>query len=80
MWATDASYFRVVGWGYYYLVTVMDDYSRFILAHRLERDMTTDSFIEVVLSTASWTGMDQVPIPDRTRLPSDNGPGYVCRA
>ena len=24
MWATDASYFRVVGWGYYYLVTVMD--------------------------------------------------------
>ena len=27
MWATDASYFRVVGWGYYYLVTVMDDYS-----------------------------------------------------
>jgi len=32
MWATDASYFRVIGWGYYYLVTVMDDYSRFILA------------------------------------------------
>jgi len=24
MWATDASYFRVVGWGYYYMVTVMD--------------------------------------------------------
>jgi len=23
MWATDASYFRVVGWGYYYLVTIM---------------------------------------------------------
>ena len=30
MWATDASYFRVVGWGYYYLVTVMDVMSRFI--------------------------------------------------
>ena len=48
MWATDASYFRVVGCGYYYLVTVMDDYSRFILAHRLQQDMTADSFIEVV--------------------------------
>ena len=47
MWATDASYFRVIGWGYYYLVTVMDDYSSFILAHRLQRDMTSDSFIEV---------------------------------
>ena len=45
MWATDASYFRVVGWGYYYLVTVMDDYSRFILAHGLQRDMTSDFLI-----------------------------------
>ena len=79
MWATDASYFRVVGWGYYYLVTVMDDYSRFILAHRLQRDMTSDSFIEVVQDAVDRTGMDQVPITDRTRLLSDNGPGYVSR-
>ena len=48
LWATDASYFRVVGWGYYYLVTVMDDYSRFILAHKLQRDMTADSLTEVI--------------------------------
>ena len=46
MWATDASYFRVVGWGYYYMVTVMDDYSRFIIAYKLQRDMTSDSFID----------------------------------
>ena len=80
MWATDASYFRVVGWGYYYLVTVMDDYSRFILAHRLQRDMTSDSFIEVVQDSVDRTGMDRVPITDRTRLLSDNGPGYISRA
>ena len=80
MWATDASYFRVVGWGYYYLVTVMDDYSRFILAHRLQRDMTSDSFIEVVQDAVDRTGMDRVPITDRTRLLSDNGPGYISRA
>jgi transposase InsO family protein len=47
MWATDAFYFRVMGWGYFYLVTVMDDYSRFILAHKLQHDMACDSFIEV---------------------------------
>ena len=78
--ATDASYFRVVGWGYYYLVTVMDDYSRFILAHRLQQDMTADSFIEVVQDAVDTTSMDQVPVTDRTRLLSDNGPGYVSRA
>ena len=80
MWATDASYFRVIGWGYYYMVTVMDDYSRFILAHKLQRDMTSDSFIEVVQEAVDRTGMDQVPVTDRTRLLSDNGPGYVSRA
>ena len=80
MWATDASYFRVVGWGYYYMVTVMDDYSRSILAHRLQRDMTSDSFIEVVQEAVDRTGMDRTPITDRTRLLSDNGPGYISRA
>ena len=80
MWATDASYFRVVGWGYYYLVTVMDDYSRFILAHKLQRDMTSDSFIEVVQDAVDKTGMTEVPVADRTRLLSDNGSGYVSRA
>ena len=45
MWVSDASHFRVSGWGFYYLVTVMDDFSRFILAWRLQTDMTSDSFM-----------------------------------
>jgi transposase InsO family protein len=80
MWATDASYFRVVGWGYYYLVTVMDDYSRFILAWKLQKDMAADSLIEVVQEAVDATGMTDVPVEDRTRLLSDNGAGYVSRA
>ena len=80
LWATDASYFRVVGWGYYYLVTVMDDFSRFILARKLQEDMTTDSLIEVVQEAIDTTGMDDVPVQDRTKLLSDNGSGYVSRA
>ena len=80
LWATDASYFRVVGWGYYYLITVMDDYSRSILAHKLQRDMTADSFIEVVQEALDRTGMTDVPVADRIRLLSDNAPGYVSRA
>ena len=35
MWVSDASHFRVSGWSFYYLVTVMDDFSRFIIAWRL---------------------------------------------
>ena len=77
MWATDASYFRVVGWGYYYMVTVMDDYARSILAWKLRLDMTSDFLIQVAIDA---TGMKEVPLEDRTRLLSDNGPGYVFRA
>ena len=73
LWATDASYFRVVGWGYYYLVTVMDDYSRFILAWKVQRDMTANSLIEVVQEAVDSTGMTDVPLEDRTKLLSNNG-------
>ena len=59
MWATDASYFRVVGWGYYYMITVMDDYSRSILAWKLQRDMTAGFLIQVVQLAIDATGMTE---------------------
>ena len=77
MWATDGAYLKVAGWGYYYLVTVLDDYSRFILAWRLQQDMTAGSLIEVVQEAVEKTGMTEVPLQDRTSLLSDNGPGYL---
>ena len=69
----------MVGWGYYYMVTVMDDFSRFILAWRLQVDMTSTSLIEVVQDAVDRTGMTDVPVEDRTRLLSDNGSGYISR-
>ena len=42
--------------------------------------MTSDSFIEVVQDAVDLTGMTEIPMDDRTRLLSDNGPGYVSRA
>jgi putative transposase len=80
MWATDASYFKVAGWGYYYLVTVMDDYYRFILGWKLQKDMAANSLIEVVQKAVDATGMTDVPVENRTKLLSDNGAGYVSRA
>ena len=77
MWATDGAYLKVAGWGYYYLVTVLDDYSRFILSWRLQTDMTAGSLIEVVQEAAEATGLAEVPLRDRSALLSDNGPGYL---
>lgn len=79
-WQSDASYFFVVGWGWYYLISVLDDYSRFILAWDLKPDMTAESISEVVQQAVEWTGMEQVPVANRARLLSDRGSGYLARA
>jgi transposase InsO family protein len=79
MWATDCSYLKVTGWGYYYLVTVMDDFSRFILAWQLKTDMSANSLIDVTQEAVDLTGMTDVPVEDRTCLLSDNGAGYLSR-
>ena len=79
LWATDCSHIKVIDWGWYYLVTVLDDYSRFILAWELKSDMASNSLIDVVQKAIDATGMTDVPVEDRTMLLSDNGPGYISR-
>jgi putative transposase len=79
-WQSDASYFFVVGWGWYYLISVLDDFSRMILAWELKIDMTADSISDVVQQAVEWTGMDDVPVNDRSRLLTDNGSGYLAHA
>lgn len=79
LWATDCSHLKVFDWGWYYLVTVMDDYSRFILAWELKTDMAANSLIDVVQKAVDYTGMTDVPVEDRTALLSDNGAGYLSR-
>ncbi len=79
LWATDCSHIKAFDWGWYYLVTVMDDYSRFILAWELKSDMATGSLIDVIQKAIDGTGMTEMPIEDRTVLLSDNGAGYLSR-
>ena len=79
-WQSDASYFFVVGWGWYYLISVLDDYSRMMLAWELKTDMTSASISEVVERAVEFTGMKSVPVEDRTRLVSDNGSSYLSHA
>jgi len=41
LWQTDFTSLKVVGWGWFYLSTVLDDYSRYILAWKLCDGMAT---------------------------------------
>jgi transposase InsO family protein len=77
LWATDCCHLRVAGWGWYYLITVMDDYSRLILGWDLKTDMAGGSLEDVVQLAVDATEMTSVPVEDRTVLLSDNGAGYI---
>jgi putative transposase len=79
LWASDCCHLRVIDWGWYYLETVMDDFSRFILSWDLKIDMTGGSLEDVMQQAVDFTGMTDVPVEDRTVLLSDNGAGYISQ-
>jgi len=79
LWASDCCHLRVAHWGWYYLETVMDDFSRFILGWDLKTDMSAGSLEDVVQQAVDFTGMTDVPVEDRTVLLSDNGAGYISQ-
>jgi putative transposase len=74
MWQT---YFRIVGWGWYSLSTVLDDFSRYIIAWKLSPPMGATNVTETVDQALAITGVEQVRVKHRPRLLSDNGPAYV---
>ncbi len=79
-WQSDGSYFFVVGWGWYYLISVLDDFSRFILAWDLKPDLSAASISDVVQQAVEWTGLPQAPMDARARLVTDHGSGYLAGA
>jgi putative transposase len=77
LWQTDFTYLKVIHWGWYYLSTVMDDYSRYILAWRLCKGMSADDVRHTVDMAIAESGVDHVYVRHRPRLLSDNGPCYI---
>ena len=79
LWQTDFSYLKVIDWGWYYLSTGMDDYSRFILAWRLCQTMMAEDVKKTLDMAIEWTGVEHVHVVHQPRLLSDNGSAYVSK-
>lgn len=75
MWQTDFTYFKIIGWGNYYLCTVLDDYSRFIIAWDLCVNMKAEDARKTVDKAIISAGLtkNQMPI-----LLSDNGSCFIA--
>ena len=77
LWQTDFTYFKIIGWGWYYLATILDDYSRYILSWKLFPTMSAGDVMGVLDMALDNTGVDKVNVSHRPRLLSDNGPCYL---
>lgn len=74
MWQTDFTYFKIIGWGWYYLSTIIDDYSRFIITWDLCSQMTSKNVMPSVDKALMFTGLNKKNAP---KLLSDNGRCYI---
>jgi putative transposase len=80
LWQTDFTYLKVIGWGWFYLCTVLDDFSRYVIAWRLCTGMTASDVSETLELAMTASGYHDVPLRQRPRLLSDNGPGFISDA
>ncbi len=78
LWQTDFTYMRVVGWGWYYLSTVLDDFSRYVLAWKLGATMKAADVRETLDLAIAATGVNRIAVRHRPRLLSDNGSSYIA--
>jgi putative transposase len=76
---TRINHLKVVDWGWYYLSTVMDDYSRYILAWKLCQTMMAEDVKKTLDMAIEWTGVEHVHVVYRPRLLSDNGSAYISK-
>ena len=77
LWQTDFTYLKVIGWGWFYLSTVLDDYSRYVLAWKLCSGMRARDVSDTLDLALKSSGLETATVKHRPRLLSDNGPSYV---
>jgi len=77
LWQTDFTYLKVAGWGWFYLSTVLDDFSRYVVAWKLCTTMRAGDVTETLNLALQAADLDQANVFHRPRLLSDNGSSYI---
>lgn len=77
LWQTDFTYLKVIGWGWFYLSTILDDYSRYVVAWRLCTTMKASDVTATLEDALVASGCDRATVAHRPRLLSDNCSSYI---
>ena len=77
LWQTDFTYLKVIGWGWFYLSTILDDYSRYIIAWKLCTNMKVEDVTDTLKLALQASGCDKAHVIHKPKLLSDNGSSYI---
>ena len=77
MWQTDFTYLKIIGWGWMYLSTILDDFSRYVIAWKLCATMKSSDVTETLALAMQASGCDQADVVHKPKLLSDNGSSYL---
>ena len=77
LWQTDFTYLKVIGWGWFYLSTILDDFSRYIIAWQLCTTMKAEDVTDTLELALQASGCDEAKVVHKPRLLSDNGSSYI---
>jgi len=78
MGQTDFTYFKIIRWGWIYLSTVLDDFSRYIISWELCNTMRAEDVTDRLDLALAASGCDQARVQHKPRMLSDNGPCYIA--
>jgi transposase InsO family protein len=79
LWQTDFTYLFVTAVGWYYLLTVLDDFSRYIISWKLVTTMAASDVASVLDDAIATTGVAHARVHHKPRLLSDNGPCFISK-
>ena len=68
LWQTDFTYFKIIGWGWYYLSTVLDDYCLYIITWSLRSSMAAEDVQETLDQALTVTDLGHAQVRSRPRL------------
>ena len=73
LWQTDFTYPKVIGSGWYYLSTILDDYARYIIAWKLCSTMRADDVTDTLEQALVASGCDSAKV-----VHARQRPGWSC--
>ncbi len=79
LWQMDVTYIPIAGYGWWYAITVIDYYSRYLLAQKLTHSYAAGQAVEALQAAVAEATQIHGPLTRPVFLVTDNGTSFIAR-